>query len=120
MRWETDVRSARPPEHAHGAGVLIVEDDDDSRDILSTFVAANGYPVMTARHGRDVLDRMPVMDGWTFCEALLADPLLAAIPVVVLSAVHNVVQAVSGLSVASYLEKPYDFLALLRTLKEYR
>lgn len=125
-------RSSVVPES--GMGILIIEDDDDSRDILSTFFAANGYPVMTARHGRDALDRlrhfaapclifldlrMPVMDGWAFRRALLADPILASIPVVVLSAVHDVQAAIAGLNVTSYLEKPYDFEALLDIVKRY-
>lgn len=115
-------------------GILIVEDDDDSRDILSTFLAANGYPVMAAKNGKEALDRlrnfaapclilldlrMPVMDGWTLRRALLADPMLASIPVIVLSAVHDVAQAVAGMNVATYLEKPYDFEAILRIAKRY-
>ena len=36
---------------------------------------------------------MPIMDGWHFCEEQLRDPELASIPVLILSACANVVQA---------------------------
>ncbi len=118
----------------HGVGILVVEDDDDSRDILSTFLEAKGYPVMVAKNGHEALDRlrnlaapclilldlrMPVMDGWAFRRVLLADPVLATIPVVVVSAVHNVEQAVSGLGVTGCVQKPFDLEALLRTVERY-
>lgn len=131
-RRRSDRRTSAAP-HA-SLGILIVEDDDDSREILGTFLEAHGYPVMVARHGREALDRlqqfaapclifldlrMPIMDGWALRRALLADPFLATIPVVVLSAVHNVADAVTGLNVTDYLHKPYDFHAILRIVKRY-
>lgn len=115
-------------------GVLVVEDDDDSREILTTFLAARGYPVIAARNGREALDRlrnfvapclifldlrMPVMDGWTLRRALLADPILSTIPVVVVSAVHNVEETVTGLNVTACLEKPYDFEAILSAVERH-
>lgn len=132
-RRRTDTQLPPAPA-SHGVGVLIVEDDDDSRDIASSFLAANGYPVMTAKHGRDALDRlrrfaapclilldlrMPIMDGWAFRDALLDDAVFATIPVVVLSAVNDIEQEVAGLEVTGYLEKPFDFQALLRIVKRY-
>jgi CheY-like chemotaxis protein len=119
---------------AHGVGILIVEDDDDSRTILRDFLDAHGYPVLTARHGQDALDylrgfaapclilldlRMPVMDGWAFRRALLADPLLATIPVVAVSAAHPMELARWPLPFTDYLQKPFDFDALLRAVKRY-
>ncbi len=125
---------AAAPGRDIGIGILVVEDDDDNRDILSMFLEANGYPVMTARNGREALDRlrnfaapclilldlsMPVMDGWALRQEMLGDPVLATIPVVVISAVYDVEREISGLGVAGYFEKPFDFEALLRTVKQY-
>jgi two-component system response regulator CpxR len=127
-------RRSEAPAPAHGVGILIVEDDADSRDILRDFLQAHGYPVLTAKHGREALDylrgfaapclilldlRMPVMDGWTFRRELLADPLLATISVVAVSAEHPVERARWELPFAGYFEKPVDFAALLRTVQQY-
>jgi CheY-like chemotaxis protein len=118
----------------HGVGVLVVEDDEDSRDILRDLLEANGYPVMTAKNGKDALDRlksfaapclilldlrMPVMDGWTFRERMLADPLLATIPVVAVSAAHPTERARRPLPFTSYIEKPFEFDLLLRTVRRF-
>jgi CheY-like chemotaxis protein len=119
---------------AHGVGVLVVEDDEDSRDLLRDLLEANGYPVMTARNGQDALDhlkafaapclilldlRMPIMDGWTFRERMLADPLLATIPVVAVSAAHPTERARRPLPFTSVLEKPFEFDVLLRTVRRF-
>lgn len=118
----------------HGTGVLVVDDDDDTRELVSAFLEATGYPVVTAKHGQEALGHlhefaapclilldlmMPVMDGWTFRREQLRDPMLATIPVIVITATHDARQAASALGAASYLEKPLDFRALARTVQQF-
>jgi CheY-like chemotaxis protein len=80
--------------------VLVVDDDPGIRRMVSLVLAGEGYDVRTAEDGRQALDllaswhpavilldlMMPVMDGWTFLVAQQADPVLAPIPVIVMSA----------------------------------
>ncbi|HVR64777.1 MAG TPA: response regulator [Polyangia bacterium] len=82
--------------------ILVVEDDKDLRETLSDALELEGYAAIAVEHGEAALRHlrsgvphpclilldlmMPVMDGWTFRKALLADPALAAIPVVVMTA----------------------------------
>jgi signal transduction histidine kinase/CheY-like chemotaxis protein len=80
--------------------VLIVEDDPDTRDIIKTTLAKEGWRVETAENGRVALERvaaslpglvlldlmMPEMDGLTFLEEFRRLPDAAAVPVVVLTA----------------------------------
>jgi CheY-like chemotaxis protein len=82
--------------------VLVVEDHPDMRDALAEILSLEHFDVVTAEHGAEalrilatlpsvprviVLDlHMPVMDGFAFRRAQLADVELAGIPVVVLSA----------------------------------
>ncbi len=82
--------------------VLIIEDDEDIADSLSDVLTARGYHVAIAGNGKDALERvrstglrpdvilldllMPVMDGVGFLEARAAEPLLAAVPVIVITA----------------------------------
>jgi two-component system, chemotaxis family, chemotaxis protein CheY len=85
--------------------VLVVEDDDDIRDTLTTVLDARGLSTIGARHGRDAFDKiaeraarpavilldlmMPVMDGETFLREQERDALLAGVPVIVMTALLN-------------------------------
>jgi CheY-like chemotaxis protein len=91
-----------------------------------------GYTVATARSGDEALAMirsnppraitldalMPGMDGWTMLTALKADPLLHAIPVVMISMVDDRSRAYA-LGASEFLNKPVDrdrLVSLLRTL----
>lgn len=79
------------------AGVLVVEDDRDLREVLAESLQLEGYQVDGAADGADALERlrggarpglvildlvMPRMDGRQLVQAMSEDPCLAAIPVV--------------------------------------
>lgn len=55
---------------------------------------------------------MPVMNGWQFREAQLADPALAQIPVVVMSSVDA-----SAINANAKLNKPVELDVLLSTVQ---
>ncbi|MGL4552967.1 MAG: ATP-binding response regulator [Gemmataceae bacterium] len=88
-------RPARPP-----ASVLVVEDDDDTRHLMSELLKGEGWTVWQATNGRRGLDcvlenppslilldlMMPEMDGFTFVSELRQTPAGKAIPVVVVTA----------------------------------
>jgi CheY-like chemotaxis protein len=114
--------------------VLVVEDDLAIRETLSELLEDEGYQVQSAENGREALDRlrgghpprlilldlmMPVMNGWEFRQAQRRDPTLSNIPVVVLSADDPLADKVSGMAVAGYLAKPFEFEALLATIRQY-
>ena len=89
-------RYVRQAEH----GVLIVEDDAATRDMLARAVKTAGFAVREAENGRAGLDRvaeaapsfilldllMPEMDGFAFLEELRARDAWRDIPVVVITA----------------------------------
>ena len=60
---------------------------------------------------------MPVMDGWEFHRQLEADPALAPVPVIVLSALDQVRAA--NIHAAAFLKKPLDFDRLLDLVRTY-
>lgn len=115
--------------------VLLVDDDPHIRDMLVQLLEDEGYNVLSAANGRDavellrgarelprviVLDlMMPVMNGWEFRATQRQDPSLAPIPVIVLSADHQVPRHAAELQVQAYLQKPVDFDALLRLVGNY-
>jgi CheY-like chemotaxis protein len=100
--------------------VLLVEDDLEISESLAELLRLQGFEVDTAHNGQEALDKlasgelpnlilldlmMPVMNGWEFREKQLSDAQLAAIPVVVVSAVAS--QA-NGLGCAAVLQKPIE------------
>jgi CheY-like chemotaxis protein len=125
-----------PPRAGGGAGpssVLIVDDDRLVRDLLRRFLSKEGFRVMAAVNGDEGLRRarelrpslitldvvMAGMDGWTMLKALKADPVLAAVPVVMITIVDNPALGMS-LGAAEYLTKPIDWGRLGRVLGRYR
>jgi chemosensory pili system protein ChpA (sensor histidine kinase/response regulator) len=80
--------------------VLLVEDDLEVSEAITTTFRSEGHRVMTARDGSEALDQlregdlptvvvldlmMPVMDGIQFLQAARADERLRSLPVVVIT-----------------------------------
>jgi CheY-like chemotaxis protein len=106
--------------------VLIVEDDPDTREMLTSFLQLEGFQTATASNGREALDRltddvnadvivldlmMPVMDGWQFRQRQVEDARLARIPTIVVSAAGR--DRMAQISADAYLAKPIDMEELL-------
>jgi len=80
--------------------ILLVEDDEMNRDMLSRRLIKRGYDVTIAVDGQEGVDHardgdfdiilmdmsLPVMDGWTATRTLKADDATAGIPVIALTA----------------------------------
>jgi CheY-like chemotaxis protein len=108
--------------------VLIVEDDDDTRDSMRALLETQGYDVQPAINGADALARlraglqpcvilldlmMPVMDGFEFRVVQRADPLLADIPVIAYSGHYDVAENAARLGTVAYFQKPVAFEELI-------
>ena len=95
-RFKAVMDRFRPPHE----GVLVIDDDPDTRERLRTLLEKDGWSVREAENGQEGLDRlaagrpdivlldltMPVMDGFTFLNRMRALPDCADIPVIVLTA----------------------------------
>ena len=118
-----------------GFDVLVVEDDDDVREALLLLLGDDGVHAVGATDGRDALEKirgglhpslilldlmMPVMDGERFLHARKADPELAAIPVVVVSAMQKMKVDPVELDVDEMITKPVDPVRVLETVNQYR
>ncbi len=113
--------------------VLVIDDDQAVRDLLKNYVNKQGYKVVTAAGGDEglrlaqklrpamiTLDvMMPGMDGWMVLSALKTDPLLADIPVVMVSIVEDKNTGYS-LGASDYLIKPVNQEQLRHVLNKYR
>jgi signal transduction histidine kinase/DNA-binding response OmpR family regulator len=121
-------------EAAGGAGtVLVIDDEPPVRDLMRRFLGKEGFRVLTAAGGEDglriareerpdaiTLDvMMPGMDGWMVLSALMADPDLRDIPVIMLTIVDDK-HTGYALGASNYLSKPIDRVRLLSVLARYR
>jgi CheY-like chemotaxis protein len=109
--------------------ILVVDDDEDIRELLKDALEDAGYVVRVAENGREGLDSlqkldhpcmvlldliMPVMTGNELYEAMQADPALASIPVVVSTSDPR--RAPAG---AELLNKPVDLRTLMRVVERH-
>ena len=113
--------------------VLIVDDDETQRDLMSRFLTREGFLARTAAdgpaglllaqqlHPRAILldVAMPGMDGWSVLSALKADPALADIPVVMVTFVTERALA-SSLGASEYVVKPVDWDRLRHVMEQFR
>ncbi len=111
--------------------VLIVDDEEDIREGLSSVLRARGYDTIAAVNGNEALEmirrrglqpslvvldlRMPVLDGVGFLEAQAEDPWLSEVPVVVLTAHHP--PRLEFPAVRDVLGKPLDLPQLLAVVR---
>ena len=115
--------------------ILVADDDDDVREMVSAVLASRGYTLLQASSGREALDRlrqaerkpelilldlmMREMDGAQFLAEQRRDPTLSAIPVVIMTAAGAEPRAGASLPVAAWLYKPVKLAQLLATAAEY-
>jgi two-component system chemotaxis response regulator CheY len=121
---------AMNPTNATTHTVLVVEDEQDLREMMRDALELNGYSVVTAEHGQDALAKlaeidnlcvvildllMPVMNGWDFLAKMRQQSELAKIPVVV----HTSAAGQAPAGVTRVLQKPLMFDQLLSVVGEY-
>jgi DNA-binding response OmpR family regulator len=109
--------------------ILVAEDNPITAEMISVRLASAGHEVMVATDGRQTLERaasgnpdlilldvmMPELDGFQVLQELRRDPLLGAIPVVMVSArsqEHDILLALS-MGAEDYVTKPFSFRELL-------
>ncbi len=112
--------------------VLVVEDDDDLRGLLTELLEFEGFGVECASNGREALEHlrardlpclivldlmMPVMSGAEFRAEQLCDERLARIPVVVVSAASDGKQQAEAMRASAYFSKPLAFEAFCTRLR---
>jgi two-component system alkaline phosphatase synthesis response regulator PhoP len=104
--------------------LLIVEDDPDIAALVAHYAAKAGYEVERVASGTEGLARvrsgrpdlvildlmLPGLSGLLVCEAMRADPELAAIPIIMLTARADETDRVTGLELGAddYVTKPFS------------
>lgn len=115
--------------------ILVVEDDEDILENLRLFLEGEGYRVDVALNGRAALEilaradplpsvilldlMMPVMNGAAFHHAQLADPRIAPVPVILMTADGNATRKAKDMGVAGAIGKPFGIEDLLCIVKPF-
>jgi CheY-like chemotaxis protein len=115
--------------------VLVVDDDEDIRTTIQQILEEEGYLVRAAANGEEALRiltesaslprlilldlMMPVMDGARFRTRQAADPRVADVPVVIISAGGGLAHKATLMKAAGYLAKPIDLRTLMGTVEHW-
>lgn len=125
------VLRALPPADAR---VLVIDDDVDLLDAICEVLRDAGYLVSSAGNGFEALRvladqplpdlilidlMMPIMDGYSFRQVQLADPRLAAVPTIALSA-GPFDGRIQQLGLAAWMAKPVSVAALIAAVERHR
>lgn len=114
--------------------VLVVDDSDVIRDLISVNLELEGFEVITAVDGQDALDKvieaapdvmtidvkMPRLDGFTTVARVRADPRMSHLKVAMVTACAQDGDVVRGeeIGVDAFITKPFDPSALVRTVRD--
>lgn len=119
-------RTAKP-------SVLVVEDEDDIRELVSYNLLKEGYQVAGVATGEEALNlasgkpfdlilldlMLPGIDGLTVCRKLKNDPRTQSTPIVILTAKGEEADVVAGLNLGAddYVTKPFSPKVLLARIR---
>ena len=119
--------------------ILIVEDDRDTREMLATLLAMEGFHAVAAEDGLEALHlrrtgrhrapevpclvlldlKMPRLGGSEFRRAQLGDPTVASVPVAVMSGVPDIEAHAQAMGAVASVAKPIDCDALMDVVRRY-
>ncbi len=116
-----------------GPSILVVDDEFSIVETLTDILVWEGYTVTSAPNGRLALEAilaskpsllvvdfmMPVMDGLQLIAAIRADPALADLPIVMMTAAFLPSPAVGEARWDAFLRKPFDVDALLKVIAKF-
>ena len=116
------------------ARILLVEDNEMNRDMLSRRLVRRGFEVLIAENGQSGVDltvserpdlvlmdmSLPVMDGWEATRRLKADPNTSTIPIIALTAHAMASDRELALEAGcdDYDSKPVDLTRLVRKIEQ--
>jgi len=118
----------QPLPTANSATILIVDDEADNRDLLAQPFGKGEYRVVEAARGAEALTlarellpdlilldvMMPEMDGFEVTRRLRADPRVAEVPVILITALNDRESRLKGFDAGAdeFISKPFDLIEL--------
>jgi two-component system cell cycle response regulator DivK len=115
--------------------ILVVEDQEDNRQILRDLLVNAGYEIIEAENGVDALAtaaarrpdlilmdiQLPQLDGYEATRRLKADPALRTIPIIVITsyALSGDEEKARAAGCDAYMTKPFSPRKVLAKVREY-
>lgn len=115
--------------------VLVVDDNRELCEDFIEFLSFRGYVVQCAANGSEALRlvatsqtqpglilldvEMPVLDGRGFLAERVKEPMLADVPVVVVSGYRDVAQRAKEAGAVAVVRKPVEPKTLLRVIEQF-
>lgn len=104
--------------------ILVVDDDEQIHDLLTAIVAPLSLHLLVVQRGGEALHlarqykpdlilldvMLPDMSGFEVCRTLREDPVLAQIPIVMITALHDREAKIRGFEIGAdeFITKPFD------------
>ena len=115
--------------------ILVVEDQEDNRQIIRDLLSATDYEIVEAGSGEEALAavakqrpdlilmdiQLPGIDGYEVTRRIKADPTLRSIPIIAVTsyALSGEVQKARAAGCDEYVPKPYSPRQLLAKIRQY-
>ena len=115
--------------------ILVVEDQEDNRQIIRDMLSATDYQITEAENGEEALAavakqrpdlilmdiQMPIMDGYEATRRIKADPGLRSVPIIAITsyALSGDEQKARAAGCDDYVPKPYSPRQLLAKIRQY-
>ncbi len=115
--------------------ILVVEDQEDNRQIIRDMLAATDYQITEAENGEEALAavakqrpdlilmdiQMPILDGYEATRRIKADPALRSIPIIAITsyALSGDEQKARAAGCDGYVPKSYSPRQLLAKIRQY-
>ncbi len=115
--------------------ILVVEDQEDNRQIIRDMLSTTDYQIAEAENGEEALAavakqrpdlilmdiQMPILDGYEATRRIKADPALRSIPIIAITsyALSGDEQKARASGCDDYVPKPYSPRQLLAKIRQY-
>lgn len=113
--------------------VLVVDDDNDILDVIRIILEDEGYTVSTLNNARGIIDELTGnrpdlilldvmlcgLDGREVCKKMKVNPTFKTIPVIMISASHNLNGVLDQTSADGFISKPFDIDNLISLVKSH-
>ena len=115
--------------------ILVVEDQEDNRQIIRDMLAGRDYEIIEAENGEEALAavakqrpdlilmdvQLPIMDGYEATRRIKADPALRSIPIIAVTsyALSEEDKRARAAGCDDYVAKPYSPRQLLAKIRQH-
>lgn len=109
------------------ARILLIEDDEDVREVIQLLLTRAGYQVFTSATGKDVFSLIDYcqphlilldillgeLNGRDICNSIKSNPETSQIPVIIVSSLHNIYNTIADEGANDIIAKPFTEQILL-------